>query len=334
MSLLAHLARATLAPEEALRPALPQAFANWGTGAPAEDEGWSEVASAEAARPGPAPVAVYDDPFAAPDRAPAPAPAPREGHKPAPPRPVLAELPEVEPAPPPQPARSGRGVEPAAEAERQAPAPQPRAVDPRPEPLAEAPAPRRRSHAQAPSEPTAPPVVRVEPLPPVSVPARPIAPPFAEPASPHAVAPEIVAAPVQVPDRPARHDPPAPHRTDAVAPAPEPRRMPPRLEEPRVLREVTRERMTPAGAGAAAPLTAPAVAPAVIAAPVLAAPQIIAPEASEAAPRLPDVHISIGRVEVRAAAAPPRPAPREAPGAKAAPLSLDAYLNRRSGGGR
>ncbi|TFI56927.1 hypothetical protein E2493_17530 [Sphingomonas parva] len=60
---------------------------------------------------------------------------------------------------------------------------------------------------------------------------------------------------------------------------------------------------------------------------------MILPEPVADRPPLPDVQISIGRVEIRAAAAPPRPAPREAR-SENAPLSLDAYLSRRNGRAR
>ena len=65
------------------------------------------------------------------------------------------------------------------------------------------------------------------------------------------------------------------------------------------------------------PLPAPAVIP------VLARRELAVPQA-------PDVHITIGRVDVRAVPAPaPRPA---APPSRRQPLALDAYLSQRQGG--
>jgi hypothetical protein len=136
-----------------------------------------------------------------------------------------------------------------------------------------------------------------------------------------------------MPSRPARHDGPAPVDARASPSAPDPLRDPVRLEEPRIVAPIARETAPTLALQSAAPLVVPAAAPSPAATPMLATPQVTLPEPAPAQPQLPDVHISIGRVEVRAAAAPPRPAQREAP-ARSETLSLDAYLSRRNGSAR
>jgi len=150
---------------------------------------------------------------------------------------------------------------------------------------------------------------------------------------PRAIAPDAVRAPIDIPSRPARHDPPAPVAAQAPPSAPDLPRNPPRLEEPRIIVPIAREAV-PAPAPRPAALGMPVASPSPAAAPILATPQVALPDSPPERPQLPDVHISIGRVEVRAAAAaPPRPASRDT-GSKSETLSLDAYLSRRNGSAR
>jgi hypothetical protein len=147
------------------------------------------------------------------------------------------------------------------------------------------------------------------------------------------IAPDAARAPIDIPPRPARHEPPAPVAAQALPAAPDLRRNPARLEEPRVIVPIARGAVSVPAPQRAARLVAPVPASPPVAAPILATPQVSLPDSPPERPQLPDVHISIGRVEVRAAAvAPPRPAPRET--GKSETLSLDAYLSRRNGAAR
>jgi hypothetical protein len=344
MSLLSHLVRATLAPEQAARPTLPQQFSNWGAGGGADDVRWGEETDATEA-PAPRTGPIRDDPFAVRPRSAASESEPPESELPEPgpsaemPRrttrlrlpdfpKVDPDFPEVEAASSPRQARSNRAAEPMIEAGT-APAPGPRSARPQPEPRADQTPPPRRARRAAPTGLSAPEIAHAA----AAAPAPRIADAVATAAEPlRAVVPEV-GTPVDVPSRSARHDPSAPVRDEAMPSVPDLRRDPARLAEPRVA-PITREAAPVSALQPAASLVAPVAARPAAAVPVLAVPQVILPEPAPERPQLPDVHISIGRVEVRAAAgAPPRPAPREA-SSKGEPLSLDAYLNRRSGSTR
>ncbi|TGX52352.1 hypothetical protein E5A73_16290 [Sphingomonas gei] len=344
MSLLGHLVRATLTPEQAAQPALPQQFANWraaDAADAADDVEWCAPGVSEASPLAPYAEPVHADPLPARSR-PTDLKASAEMPRPAVralPEPSQAELAPFAPAPP------RRAAEPIVEA---APTPSPA--------IAKTPAEATASHQSAPrhsetgvgetpslpsraerAEPVTPPA-------PESIPAKAAAQPSSRVTdaaagaasvageSPRAVAPEIARALVAVVPRPARHDPAAPAKAGALPSAPELPRDPPRRQQPRGAAPVTREAMAAASPPPAAAPVAPDAPPPSAAAPVLTVPQVMPPE-PVVQPQLPDVHISIGRVEVRAAGAPPAPPPREA-GRKAEPLSLDAYLNRRNGTAR
>jgi hypothetical protein len=339
MSLLGHLVRATLAPEQAARPSLPQQFANWGGGGGTDDGEWGE-ASNEAPRPAPRIAPIYDDPFAAP---PSRASTGREPELRADMPPPPAESPAIV-APSSRPAQASRAVEPTDEKASAVRTPNlrdektpavtaPTRSAPRPEADAvETPPPSRRGR-RAEVELPIPELARAaSPPPPRVVDAVAAAiPVVAEP--PRVIAPDAARAPIDIPPRPARHDPPAPVAVQASPAAPGLRRNPARLEEPRVIVPIAREPVSVPAPQRAAPLVAPASASPPVVAPILATPQVTLPDFAPLPPQLPDVHISIGRVEVRAAAvAPPRPAPRDT--GKSETLSLDAYLSRRNGSAR
>jgi hypothetical protein len=346
MSLLGHLVRVTLAPEQAARPALPQQFANWSGAADTDELEWGEEASdPEAPRPAPR-TASIDDPFAARlPSAPAesgPEPSAENSRRAA--RRPPAEFPEIA-VPSAPPAERGRAAEAMVEKAPAMRQPDPiaekvpartmptRSAPPQSEAYAgvNPPPPRRGRRAEAVEIPTLARAAPPQPIPHAAETGAAEIPVAAEP--PRAIAPDAAPAPIDMPSRPAWHDTPAPVDARTLPPAPELRRDRARLEEPRVV-PIAREAAPAPASQPAAPLVVPVAAAPPAAMPILAAPLVTLPDSAPVRPQLPDVHISIGRVEVRAAAAaPPRPAPRDT-GSKSETLSLDAYLSRRNGSTR
>ena len=331
---LDHLVIKSLQPEMVVRPRLPTQYEPWSQaefGSPSPDLVRSQERTADGAeqpvlaaptRTPPHPFAAQPNlspapphPFAAqPDLSPAP-PHPFAAQpdlSPAPPRPFAAQ-PDLSPAPPDRPGVAESAVAEARPSQPPAPLPVPDVPRPRKEiverlvveraapilPPPGVPAPVRRAERQAAPEPAAPlPAERVRTL---SV--EPLAPPQDSPLADRGTEAEDQAARVPALSRP-RQDL-GPQIEMAVPTRPEP------LDE---VEHPVRQ-----------PLATVVVRPQ-----VREAPPAVPPDAPPDAPA-PMIQVTIGRVEVRAT--PALPAPKKQ-AARAPAVSLDAYLQRRNGGGR